>query len=103
MQRHVHAAALRALDGEIRNGRLARLSSLSVRPGRGYFLMRHSQRSMQLEVEQLHNWIASYLLSEGDKTSVGLWERGFTHGVERALGRSRCARRRLRRVKHPFA
>lgn len=35
------------LDAEIRSGRLARLSSLSVRPGRGYFLMRNDLRPTQ--------------------------------------------------------
>ncbi|TXC79221.1 LysR family transcriptional regulator [Paraburkholderia azotifigens] len=48
------------LDSEIRSGRLARLSSLSVRPGRGYFLMRNDQRPLSPEVEQLHGWIAGY-------------------------------------------
>lgn len=50
------------LDGEIRSGRLARLSSLSVRPGRGYFLMRNTQRPIRAEVEQLYDWIAGYEL-----------------------------------------
>lgn len=48
------------LDGEIQAGRLARLSSLSVRPGRGYFLMRNGQRPPRPEVEQLYRWIADY-------------------------------------------
>lgn len=48
------------LDEEIRSGRLARLSSLSVRPGRGYFLMRNDLRPLSSEVEQLYHWIAGY-------------------------------------------
>jgi len=48
------------LDAEIRSGRLARLSSLSVRPGRGYFLMHNDQRPLSPEVEQLYSWIAGY-------------------------------------------
>ncbi|SAL37947.1 LysR family transcriptional regulator [Caballeronia arvi] len=51
------------LDAEIRSGRLARLSSLSVRPGRGYFLMRNDLRPLSPEVEQLHSWIAGYRAS----------------------------------------
>jgi DNA-binding transcriptional LysR family regulator len=51
------------LDAELRSGRLARLSSLSVRPGRGYFLMRNDQRPLSPEVEQLYSWIAGYRVS----------------------------------------
>lgn len=51
------------LDAEIRSGRLARLSSLNVRSGRGYFLMRNDQRPVRPEVEQVHRWIADYPLS----------------------------------------
>ncbi|RQR35453.1 LysR family transcriptional regulator [Burkholderia sp. Bp9143] len=59
------------LDGELRSGRLARLSSVSVRPGRGYFLMRNDQRPKRPEVEQLYDWLASYRSSEEDATSRG--------------------------------
>lgn len=51
------------LDAEIRSARLARLSSLNVRSGRGYFLMRNDQRPVRPEVEQVHRWIADYPLS----------------------------------------
>lgn len=51
------------LDAEIRSARLARLSSLNVRSGRGYFLMRNGQRPVRPEVEQVHRWIADYPLS----------------------------------------
>ncbi|MEM5384859.1 LysR substrate-binding domain-containing protein [Paraburkholderia phymatum] len=52
------------LDAEIRSGKLARLSSLSVRPGRGYFLMRNDQRPLNPEVEQLYSWIARYRVNQ---------------------------------------
>ncbi|RQZ06853.1 LysR family transcriptional regulator [Burkholderia sp. Bp9031] len=62
------------LDSEIRSGRLAPLSTLSVRPGRGYFLMRNSLRPIRPEVEQLYNWIASYQLREERATHEGRTE-----------------------------
>ena len=51
------------LAGEIRSGRLARLSALSVRPGCGYFLTRNEQRPFRPEVEQLYRWIGAYASS----------------------------------------
>lgn len=48
------------LDREIASGRLARLSSLSVRSGRGYYLMSNKGRPYHPDVEQLHSWLIQY-------------------------------------------
>ncbi|WP_260954327.1 LysR substrate-binding domain-containing protein [Pseudomonas citri] len=48
------------LDQELRSERLARLSSLTVRSGRGYYLMSNLGRPYRDEVNQLRAWLDQY-------------------------------------------
>lgn len=48
------------LDQELKDGRLARLSTFSVRPGRGYHLMSNNEQPYRYEVSQLHAWLSGY-------------------------------------------
>lgn len=46
------------LDQELQNGRLARLSTFSVRSGRGYYLMSNNDQPYRHEVAQLRAWLS---------------------------------------------
>jgi len=48
------------LDGELESGRLARLSSLSARFGRAYYLMSNTAHAQREEVTLLRDWLLQY-------------------------------------------
>lgn len=48
------------LDQELQSGRLARLSTYSVRSGRSYYLMSNDRLPYRHEVAQLHAWLSDY-------------------------------------------
>jgi len=48
------------LDQELINGRLARLSSISVKFGRGYYLLTNTTHPERSEVAMLRNWLMNY-------------------------------------------
>lgn len=48
------------LDQEIQSGRLARLSTFSVRSGRSYYLMSNNGRPYRHETAQMQTWLSGY-------------------------------------------
>lgn len=48
------------LDLELQSGKLARLSNLSVKSGRGYYLMLNNNQPFRDEVGLIHQWLQDY-------------------------------------------
>lgn len=52
------------LDAELASGRLARLSEVSVRSGRGYFLMRNEERPWREDLALIHQWLQDFRIPQ---------------------------------------
>lgn len=48
------------LDQELKSGRLARISSFSMRSGRNYFLMINNEHYYRQEIVLMHSWLMTY-------------------------------------------